>query len=96
MSPSDYLVSCQDTRCESIMPLREAVGVIYSPSRLGHSNEGVLCILQSSSITGVDIRLLSFISGHSLELGVFPSAEMQPVYVSVIYQDLKKDNHHAW
>ena len=60
-----------------------------SQSGLGNDgDEGVICIPQSSSITGASSsgRLVSC-PGHSLEWGFYPSAEMQSVY-STFQSDL--------
>ena len=55
-------------------------------------NEGVLCIPQSSSITGISQSdcLMSY-QWHSLEEGSCPSAEMQLVYYTVLAVKAKWD-----
>ena len=67
----------------SIYPIHRALSGATIPSQSGpgsNDNEGVLCIPQSSSITGTSPSdcLVSY-SGHSLE-GSYTSAEVQSVY----------------
>ena len=50
-----------------------------------NGNEGVLCVLQSTSITGASLAD-SFVPypGHSLGRGSYPSAELQSEYSSAL------------
>ena len=74
----------------SIWPLDRALLDATTPGQSGSGsdgNEGVLCIPQSSSITGTSPSdcLVSY-PGHSLGVGGrdFPSAEVQSVYSTVL------------
>ena len=71
----------------SIKPIDWALSSATTPGQSGpesNGNEGVLCIPQSSSITGTSPSdcLVSY-PGHSLGRGSYPSAEMQSVYSTV-------------
>ena len=75
------------TQFSSIWPIDRTLSGATTPSQSGHGsdgNEGVLCILQSSSITGTSPSdcLLSY-TGSSLG-EFYPSAEMQLVYSTAL------------
>ena len=71
------------TQISSIWPIDRTLSGATTPSQSwpgSNGNEGVLCIPQSSSITGTSPSdcLVSY-TGHSL-VGSYPSAEKQSVY----------------
>ena len=72
------------TQFSSIWSIDRALSGSTTPGQSGHGsngNEGVLCIPQSSSITGASPSdcFVSYL-GHSLGEGFYPSAEKQSVY----------------
>ena len=71
-----------------IWPLDRILLGAITPSYSGprsNANEGILNILQSSSITGgYNIKLFDVISGHSFVVGSNPGAKMQSVYATTL------------
>ena len=69
------------TQFSSIWPIDQTLSGAITPGQSGpesDGNEGVLCIPQSSSMTGISPTIVLYL-GHLLEVS-YPSAKKQPVY----------------
>ena len=67
----------------SILPIDRTLLGATTPGQSepgGNGNKRVLCILQSSSITGTSSDCFMSYTGHSLGKESYPSAEMQSVH----------------
>ena len=81
IEPIQFIISMQ---FNSVKPIDMTLSGAIAPGQNGpgsDGNDGVLCILQSSNVTGTSPSdcLVSY-PGHWLEEGSYPSAEMKSVY----------------